>query len=328
MIRRLAIVIAMFTMGVQAALVSPACAQDNYPSRNITIVVGFAAGGTSDIIARLIGQKITESTGANVVIENIGGAASMTGDREGSHMPRRMATRSTCRARRRSPPIRTSIGIFATASTTSRPSPWSPGCRSAFDVRSRLPGTHRPGIRRARPQAAEPHHHCHPGARQRRRDRQRHGARHLWHQVQDVPYRGATPAVQDLIKGVVDAYFDAISSSIPLYQSGTVKMLAITGRTPLTRDAKCPNADRTRLQGLHARERDLTRRAQGHAARRRRQAQWADPRAMDDPKFRKSCWPKAIVPEPSTPEELRAVIVQDYEWNASMAKRFDIKPID
>ena len=55
-----------------------ALAQDAYPNRNITLVVGFAAGGTSDIIARLLGQKITEYTGANVVIENIPGAASMT----------------------------------------------------------------------------------------------------------------------------------------------------------------------------------------------------------------------------------------------------------
>ena len=51
-------------------------------------------------------------------------------------------------------------------------------------------------------------------------------------------------------------------------------------------------------------------------------------KAMDDPKFKEVLLAQGIVPEPSTPEELRAVIVQDYEWNASMAKRFDIKPID
>ena len=49
-------------------------------------------------------------------------------------------------------------------------------------------------------------------------------------QIQDVPYRGSTPAVSDLLKGVIDACFDAISSSIPLYQSGHLKMLAVTGR--------------------------------------------------------------------------------------------------
>ena len=85
MIRRLAIMIAMFTTGMQAALVSPACAQDNYPSRTVTIVVGFAAGGTTDIIARLIGQKISKSTGANVVIENIGGAASIPATEKVAH---------------------------------------------------------------------------------------------------------------------------------------------------------------------------------------------------------------------------------------------------
>jgi len=37
---------------------------------------------------------------------------------------------------------------------------------------------------------------------------------------------------------------------------------------------------------------------------------------------------RVVVPEASTSEGLRAMIVQDDKWNASMAKRFDIKPID
>ena len=51
-------------------------------------------------------------------------------------------------------------------------------------------------------------------------------------------------------------------------------------------------------------------------------------RAMDDPKFRETLLAQGVVPEPSTPEELKTIIAKDYEWNASMAKRFDIKPID
>jgi tripartite-type tricarboxylate transporter receptor subunit TctC len=45
-----------------------------YPARNITIVVGFAAGGVADGIARLVGQRLGERLGQSVVVENRGGA--------------------------------------------------------------------------------------------------------------------------------------------------------------------------------------------------------------------------------------------------------------
>jgi len=55
------------------ALVAPALAQDDpakYPTKPIHIVVGFAAGGGNDIIARIFGQKLSESLGQPVIIEN------------------------------------------------------------------------------------------------------------------------------------------------------------------------------------------------------------------------------------------------------------------
>jgi tripartite-type tricarboxylate transporter receptor subunit TctC len=45
-----------------------------YPSRNITFVVGFAAGGFADSFGRLVGQKLSERLGQTVVVENRGGA--------------------------------------------------------------------------------------------------------------------------------------------------------------------------------------------------------------------------------------------------------------
>ena len=52
---------------------------DNYPSRSIRIVVAFTAGGTTDIIARLVGKKMTEAWGQPVVIDNRPGAGGNLG---------------------------------------------------------------------------------------------------------------------------------------------------------------------------------------------------------------------------------------------------------
>ena len=55
------------------AIIAPASAQEDpskYPSRAIHIIVGFAAGGGNDIIARVFGQKLSESFGQPVIVEN------------------------------------------------------------------------------------------------------------------------------------------------------------------------------------------------------------------------------------------------------------------
>jgi tripartite-type tricarboxylate transporter receptor subunit TctC len=50
-----------------------------YPTRPITFVVTAAAGGVTDVVARAVGQKLSESLGQQVIIENKGGAAHVTG---------------------------------------------------------------------------------------------------------------------------------------------------------------------------------------------------------------------------------------------------------
>ena len=65
--------------GIAALASGAASAQSNFPNRPIKVVVGFAAGGPSDIIARIVGAKTSEILGQQVVIENRTGAAGMIG---------------------------------------------------------------------------------------------------------------------------------------------------------------------------------------------------------------------------------------------------------
>src|SRR4051812_18141070 len=64
-----------------AALIAgsaPASAQ-NFPTRPMTMVVPFAAGGPQDVLGRLMAQRMSEVLGHQIVVENVGGAGGVTG---------------------------------------------------------------------------------------------------------------------------------------------------------------------------------------------------------------------------------------------------------
>jgi len=60
------------------ALAATACAQ-SYPNRPIKVVVPYAPGGLPDTIARLVGAKLADPLGQQVVVENMGGAGGISG---------------------------------------------------------------------------------------------------------------------------------------------------------------------------------------------------------------------------------------------------------
>ena len=65
-------------LAVTPAGLGPACAQ-SWPTRPVTLVVPFAPAGGTDVLARIIGRRLTEVLGQQVVIENVGGAGGMVG---------------------------------------------------------------------------------------------------------------------------------------------------------------------------------------------------------------------------------------------------------
>ncbi len=66
----------MIAVGVAlAALAGSATAQDRYPSRSIKFIVPFVAGSATDTPARLLGNRLSQSLGQSVIVENIGGGS-------------------------------------------------------------------------------------------------------------------------------------------------------------------------------------------------------------------------------------------------------------
>src|SRR5688572_29005558 len=69
----------LFAFVLAMAAATATWAQSSYPTRAIRLVVPFAAGGSTDIIARLAAQQLTKELGQPVVVENVGGAAGALG---------------------------------------------------------------------------------------------------------------------------------------------------------------------------------------------------------------------------------------------------------
>jgi tripartite-type tricarboxylate transporter receptor subunit TctC len=70
---------ALLGAGLAMGLTAPALAQAPYPTRTISMIVPFAAGGPTDTVARLIAQSMSREIGQTVVVENVGGAGGSLG---------------------------------------------------------------------------------------------------------------------------------------------------------------------------------------------------------------------------------------------------------
>jgi len=69
----------LFWAAVAAMFASAQAMAQPYPSRPITLIVPYAAGGSVDVVARVVADKLGEKLGQNIVIENVAGAGGITG---------------------------------------------------------------------------------------------------------------------------------------------------------------------------------------------------------------------------------------------------------
>ena len=241
----------MWAAGAPAlAVVARIARAQTYPSRPVTMIVPYPAGGPTDTIARLLGERMRASLGQPVIIENVAGAggnigvgrvARAAGDGHtvgighwGSHvvngaiytLPYDLLTDLE-------PVALIADGPQLIVAAKSVP---------AKDIKELItwlkanPGKAMVGTTGVG------------------------GASHLagilfqnttGTSIQIVPYRGAAPRMQDMLSGQIHLAFDQAASSLPQVRGGNLQAYAVTSKTRLTVAPDIPTVDEAGLPGFY-----------------------------------------------------------------------------
>ncbi|CEJ09996.1 Bug family tripartite tricarboxylate transporter substrate binding protein [Phreatobacter sp. AB_2022a] len=228
------------------ALPAAALAQ-TWPTRPVTMVIPFAAGGPTDVLGRVMAEQMSQILGQQVVVENVGGAGGMTG---------------TARISRGSNDgyqfVLGTVGTHAVNQTLYK----SPLYNAATDFAPVTLIADVPLIlivRKDLPVSNLQEFIAYTKANQAKMQFASAGTGSAVHlgclllnaaigtNVTHVPYRGSAPAIQDLIGGRVDFMCEIASTGLAHIQGGSVKALATL---TATRAAVLPDLPTAQEQGL------------------------------------------------------------------------------
>lgn len=220
------------TVAAAAALVAvapAALAADNYPSRPIKLIVPFGAGGSTDIVARLLADKMGPILGQAVVIENKGGAGGSIGASEiAKSAPDGytigMATVSTHGA---NPAIMSKLPYDAVKDFA--PITNIMAVPSVFVVHPSVPAnTMQEFIALAKKQPGK-YSFASPGTGSLGHANIENFMNLAGIELLHIPYKGAGQALNDALGGQVNAMTDNLSSSLTNIKAGKLRPLAVLG---------------------------------------------------------------------------------------------------
>jgi tripartite-type tricarboxylate transporter receptor subunit TctC len=224
------------TFGVLLRAASPALA-DNYPSRPIHMIVAYSAGGTGDVVARLVSDKLAAVLGQSIVVENRAGASGTIGARSAATaapdgytlllgqtgeiaIDQHIMKGIGYDAEKDLQPI-SLCAVVPLALVVPPTAPYSTMAEYLAFLKSGKPSTF------ASAGTGTPGHFAGELLKLRTEANMTH-----------VPYKGAGPALNDLLGSHVDMYFPGFPPVMPLVKAGSVKLLAVSSlkRTPAAPD--------------------------------------------------------------------------------------------
>lgn len=233
-----------------------AMADDVYPSKPIRIIVPFTPGGSPDILARAVGQKITESTGVAVVVENVPGAGGTIGaDRVAKATPDGYTL------------LMGHVGTLAVAPAVYPQLPYDP-IKSFATVAlvAKVPNVLAVNASMPVKNVAElvAYLKANPG-------KVNYGsggngsAAHLAMEyfkmstqtfIVHVPYRGTAPAVMDTVAGQIQMVFTGAPAIIPMVKSGKLNALGVSSLKRMDSMPDVPTLSESGVKGLNGFEAD------------------------------------------------------------------------
>jgi tripartite-type tricarboxylate transporter receptor subunit TctC len=226
----------MLLAGLLAGVHAVALAQGaaGFPNKPVTIIVPFPAGGTADVLPRIVGQKLSEKWGQPVIVENRAGAGGNIGAQAvAKAAPDGYTLLAT-------PPAPLSINQYLYKGLGYEPERFVPitvlaSVPNVLAVKAALPASStKDFIAHAKKEGGN------ITVATQGNGTTSHLTATMFATQADVkftfvPYKGTAPALGDLMGGNVDVFFDNISSSYRHHEAGKIKILAVASakRSPL-----------------------------------------------------------------------------------------------
>ena len=214
---------------VAALLVAGSAQAQDYPTRPITLVVPYAAGGGNDVMARIVAEKMSRTLGQQIVIENKGGAGGSIATRQvakaapdgytlGLGGTGTLAINPTLYHNVGYDPRKdfAPVGLIATSALVvlTHPAVQATSIVELIALARREPG-------KLNYASAGVGSGIHLGAEL--------FATMAGVKLTHIPYKGSSPALTDLIGGHVSVYFSSLPPAIALVKEGKVRALGVTG---------------------------------------------------------------------------------------------------
>ncbi len=299
-------------------------AQQAYPTRPIRLIAPFAPGGGTDLVSRLVAQKLTEGLGQPVIVENRPGGNTIIGTEmlaksppDGYTIELVASTHVLVPLFFKAPfdPIKdfAAVGTIAKSEFVLLVNPTLPvnNVKELIAYTKSKPGQ----LDYATPSAG--------------------GTNHLVHEMfnlltdtkmQHIPYKGSGPAITALLAGEVHLHFSTTGPTVPYINSGRLKGLGVTGETRLAALSNVPTFIEAGVPGIAklgsfygiiaaaGTPKPIVDKMNAELAK-----------YLAQPEFQEKLLSQGLVPFSSTPEQFAALLKDRLALNADIIKKANIK---